>query len=156
RDLELVRRLGAHQVTHEIVPTTARDVIRIVTVTVVLVGQDKHVEILVGLDQRIGYKQGFAMRHVVVHGTVHQHQVTLEVLGNQLVGLIVVIGAAVLVRDQQALVLLAPVVFVAAVVVIAAFGPTDLEEIRVAEHGIGGGVAAAGMTPHADTVDVDP
>src|SRR5690606_40175596 len=32
----------------------------------------------------------------------------------------------------------------------------DLEEVRVAEHRAGGGVAAARMAPDADAVDVDP
>src|SRR5690606_34117704 len=63
---------------------------------------------------------------------------------------------AVLVGDQQALPLLGPVVLVVAVVVVAALRPADLEEVRVVEHRRRGGVAAAGMAPDADPVDVAP
>src|SRR5690606_28567417 len=58
--------------------------------------------------------------------------------------------------DWQSLPLLGPVVLVAAVVVVAALGDADLEEIRVAEHRTGGGVAATGVAPDAGAVEVDP
>ena len=57
-------------------------------------------------------------------------------LGGVVVG---AIGAA----GQQPLITLAPVVLVFALVVIARFGDTNLEEIRVAEHRVGGSESAA-------------
>src|SRR3546814_11005699 len=92
---------------------------------------------------------------MVVEQAVDQQQVALEVVGVVLVGLVVVVAAAVLRDHRQALPLLGPVVLVAAVVVVAAFGDADLDQVRIAEHRAGGGVAAAGVAPDAGTGEVD-
>ncbi len=112
------------------------------------IGDHQHVEVLVGLDQRLGHQQRQVRRHVIVQGAVDQHQVALEVAGQGLVGLAVVVALAVL-FDQFALVALGPVILVAAVVVVAAFRPGHLEELRIAQDGRGGGIAAAGVAPDA-------
>src|SRR5207342_1323930 len=56
----------------------------------------------------------------------------------------------------KALPLLRPVVFVVAVIVVAAFADADLEEIRIREHRIRRRIATARMPPYADAVQVDP
>src|SRR3546814_13634158 len=73
-------------------------------------------------------------RDVVIEQAVDQQQVAFEPVGVALVGLVVVVARAVLRDHRQALPLLGPVVLVAAVVVVAAFGDADLEKSRVADH----------------------
>src|SRR3546814_3578828 len=89
----------------------------------------------------------------LIEQAVDQQQVAFEPVGVALVGLVVVVARAVLRDHRQALPLLGPVVLVAAVVVVAAFGDADLEKSRVAEHRAGGGVAAAGVAPDAGAVE---
>ena len=55
------------------------------------IGQQEQVEILVGLYERVHDQQGVIGRHVVIKGAVRQQQMSLQVFGNVLVGLIVVI-----------------------------------------------------------------
>src|SRR5579862_1071686 len=80
----------------------------------------------------------------------------LEMGGQKLIGLIVVIARPVRIALQQPLVHLTPRVLVVAIVVITAFGPADLEEVRIPEQGVGGGIAAARMPPDADPSEIDP
>src|SRR6185312_3788503 len=115
-----------------------------------------HVEILVRLDQRLYHEQGALRRYVVVHRAVGEHEMALELRREQLIRLIVVVGLAILVLDQQPLVHLAPVVLVVAIIVVAALGPTDLEEPRITEHRVRGRIAPAGMSPDADAREVHP
>ena len=105
--------------------------------------QQQQIEVLVRLDQRVDDEQCVVRRHIGVQRAVREQQLALQVPCHELVRLVVVVGRAVRVRLQQPLPLLAPVVFVAAIVVIAGFGDTDLEEIGVAEHRARGRVAAA-------------
>src|SRR3546814_7138793 len=83
-------------------------------------------------DLCLHHQQGVGRWNIVVEQAVDQQQVALEVVGVVLVGLVVVVAAAVLRDHRQALPLLGPVVLVAAVVVVAAFGDADLE--RSEEH----------------------
>jgi len=53
--------------------------------------QDDHVEILIGFDQRIYDQVGVIRRHIVVHGAMDQQQLTLEIWGICLIGLIFVV-----------------------------------------------------------------
>src|ERR1700733_12046831 len=78
----------------------------------------------------------------------------LEVLGDVLVGLGVVVALAVGAGGEQARPLLGPVIFVVALVVIAAFSDAHLEEVGIVEHGCAGGVASAGVAEDAGAVDV--
>src|SRR5579859_556503 len=80
----------------------------------------------------------------------------LQVLGDVLVGLIVVVGGAVGVAFKEPLVSLSPVVFVLAVVVISSLRYADLKEIRIAEHGIRSSVASARVAVDPGTIKVDP
>ena len=56
----------------------------------------------------------------------------------------------------EALVSFAPIVFVFAIIVISRFGDADLEEVGIAEHGVGGCEPAAGMTVDRRSIGVDP
>ncbi len=94
--------------------------------------------------------------HVGVAGAVGEEQLPLQVSRHELVGLVVVVRGAVRVRLEQPLPLLAPVVLVLAVVVVAGLRDADLEEVRVAEHRVGGRVAAAGVAVDAGAGEVDP
>ena len=78
-----------------------------------------------------------------------------EVFGDVLVGLGVVVALAVGTRGEQAGPLLRPVVFVVALIVIAALGDAYLEEVGIVEHGCAGGVASAGVAKDAGAIDVD-
>src|SRR5207244_4815551 len=57
---------------------------------------------------------------------------------------------------QQSLVALTPIVLVFALVVIASLRDSDLEEIRIAEHRVGGGEPAAGVSVDSGAIDIDP
>src|ERR1035438_7628162 len=92
---------------------------------------------------------------VGVHRAVRQQQVALQILGEILIGLVVVIRAVARFA-QQPLIALAPIVLVLAVVVVAGLRDPDLEEVRIAEHGIRRGVTAAGVSPDARPFNVDP
>ena len=108
------------------------------------------------MSQLIHHQHRIHGRDVVIHSSVRQQQLALQTLRLKLVGLIVVVGCAVLVGLQQALPLLGPIIFIDAVVVIAGFGDSHLEDVGVTEHGVGCGVAAAGMAVDAGAVDIDP
>ena len=119
-----------------------------------LVRQHEQVEVLVRLDQRIDDERGVVGRHVVIQRAVREQQLALQVLCECLVRLRrVVVRCAVL--HEQALIALAPVVLVHPVVVVAGLGDADLEEIRVPEHRVSRGEAAAGVAPDAGLVEVD-
>src|ERR1700734_249076 len=79
----------------------------------------------------------------------------LEVFGDVLVGLGVVIALAVGVGGEQAGPFFCPVVFVVALVVIAALGDAHLEEVGIVEHSRPGGVASAGVAKDASPIDID-
>ena len=83
-----------------------------------LVWQHEQIEVLVCLDERVHDQQRVIRRHVIVHRTVREQQVTFQVLRQTLICLIVVVGRAVGFARQQPLIPLAPVVLVLAVVVI--------------------------------------
>ena len=121
-----------------------------------LVRQHEQIEILVRLDQRVNHQQRIVRRHVGIHRTVREEQVSLQVLRVRLVRLIVVVAGAVGLFLQQPLPLFAPIVFVLPVVVIAGLRNPDLEEIRIAEHRVGGRIAAARVAIDAGAIDVDP
>ena len=120
------------------------------------VGDEEQIEVLIGLDEGVDHEQGVRGRDVVVHGSMRQEQVALEVLGGLLVGLARVIAGAVRILDQQACPLLGPVVFVDAIIVVAAFSDADLEEVGVVEHGGDGRVASSGVAEDAGVLKVDP
>src|SRR5947209_918755 len=79
-----------------------------------------------------------------------------QVLGDVLVGLIVVVGGAVGPSFKKPLVSLSPIIFVLAVVVISGLRYADLKKIRIAEHGIRSSVASARVAIDPGTIKVDP
>ena len=85
-----------------------------------------------------------------------EEQLAFEIPGNKLIRLVVVVSGAVGAANEQALPLLAPIVFVVAIVVISGLRDADFEEVRVPEHGISGGIAAAGMAPDSCPIEIDP
>jgi len=105
-------------VLHEIIPAPAHDVVVVHAVSVTCVRQHDQIEILPRLYERVDHHLGVLHRHVVIHLTVHQHELPLQILRVRLVRLgRIVVGGAVL--REETLIALAPVVFVVAVVVIA-------------------------------------
>src|SRR5262249_44210482 len=146
---------GVQKIADEIVPSAANHV-GLVAEAVIAVGQQEKVEVLVGFDQLVDDEHGIHGRYVAVHGAVGEQELTLQVFGLKLVGLVVVIGAAAGFGFQQALPLFGPIVFVDAIVVVAGFRDPHLEEIGVAEHRAGGGESAARMAVDTGAIDVDP
>src|ERR1700735_783950 len=121
-----------------------------------LVGKQEEIEILVGFDERVDDKEGVVGRDVVVHGAVGKQEVAFQIFGHVLIGLVVVVGGAVRIFHEQALVAFAPVVFILAIIVVARLGNSHLEKIGITKHGVGSGVAAAGMAVDSSAVDIDP
>src|SRR6185312_600578 len=154
--LVFLGRLRADQIAHEIVPATAHHVIRRRSVAVMHVRDDYLVEVLVRLDERIHYEHRVGRWNVVVHRSVREQQMSLEVLRHTLVRFLSVVIGTVGVLHQQALITLTPIVFVITLVVIARLGDPDLEEIRIAEHRVGSGEAATRVSVDSRTIDVDP
>ncbi len=82
-------------------------------------------------------KQRIRRRHVAVHQAVGDEQFALEILRQQLVGLVVVVRRAVGRGLQKPLPFLAPIVFVVAVVVVSGAGDGHLVEVVIAENTVG-------------------
>src|SRR5580698_8060894 len=80
---------------------------------------------------------------------------SLQIFGEVLVGLRVVVAGSVCVLCFQASPLLGPVVFVIALVVIAALCDADLEEVGIMKHRGGGGVASARVSVDSHAIEVD-
>ena len=76
------------------------------------------IEALVRVDKRVYHEHRVGRRHVAVHRSVRDEQLALQVLDEELIGLIVVVGRAVRVLLEESLPFLTPVVLVIAVVVI--------------------------------------
>lgn len=151
----LERRRVPGEIAGEEVPAATHHVLAAFAVAVVSVGKEDEIEVFVGFDEGVDEQKGVVEGDVVVHGAVGEEQVALEVFGVELVGLSGVVGGAVGVFVLEATPFFGPVVLVHALVVIAGLGDANLEEIRIAEHGGSGGVAAAGVAPDADAVEVD-
>ena len=83
-----------------------------------LVRQHEQVEVLVRLDQSVDHQQRVVWRHVIIHRAVRQQQMPFQVLRDILICLIVVIRLAITILSQQALIPLAPIVFVFTIVVV--------------------------------------
>src|ERR1700683_581872 len=154
--LILVRWFGAEKIAHEVVPAAAGHVEAFCAVAVMLVGEEEEIEILVGFDECVDDQESVVGRDVVIHGAVGEKEVALQIFGEALVGLVVVVGGAIGIFYQQTLVAFAPVIFVLAIVVVAGFGDSHLDEIGVAKHGGGRGIAATGMAVDAGAIDVNP
>src|SRR5580700_7379556 len=110
-----------------------------------LVGEQEEIEILVGLDEGVHDEESVVGRDVVVHGAVGEQEMALQVFCEVLIGLVVIVGGAVGIFHEQALVAFSPIVFILAIIVVAGFGNSHLEEIGITKHGVGCGIAAAGM-----------
>src|ERR1700733_16299670 len=121
-----------------------------------LVGEQEKIEILVGFDEGVDDEESVVGRDVVVHGAVGEEEMALQIFRQGLVGLGVVVRGAIGIFYQQAHVAFAPVIFVLAIIVVAGFGDSHLKEIRVAKHGVGRGITAAGVAVDSGTVDIDP
>ena len=115
----------------------------------VCVGNHDQVEVLVRLDQRIHDEQRVVHRHVVVHRAVREQEMAFQICSEVLIGLHVVVALAIGANHLQATVLFIPVVFILAVIVIAALCYTHLEEIRKVKHRGDRCIAATGVSPDA-------
>ena len=104
----LWRRLS-QQVLDEVVPAFAHPE-RSLTESVAAVREDVHVEVLVRIHQLLDHHEGVVRRHIGVQSTVSDQQLAFQVLDDQLVGLVVIVGGAVFIFDQKTLPLFAPVV----------------------------------------------
>src|SRR5215831_14859916 len=82
---------------------------------------------------------------------MYKQELAFEVLCKQLVGLIVVV-----VSIEQALPLFSPIVLIVSVVMIAGFGDTYFEEIRIPEHRGSRGISSTGVTPNSRPIDINP
>src|SRR6266508_1275319 len=153
-DLIFLRRLGTEEVPDEVVPAAPHHVIAVRLKPVTLIWEHQEVEVLVRLDQRIGQEHRVRWRHMVVHATMCEQQLAVQIPGVRLVRFSSVVVRGIL-SHQQPLVALAPVVFIIAVVMIAGFRYADVEEIAELEHRRRSGEPAAGMSPDPDLVDVD-
>ena len=88
--------MRTQQITNEIIPALASHPgLRPPGVFVMLIRQHDQIEIFVGVDQRLGKQQREIRRHVLIESTVREQQVPLEVRGEILVRLAVVIAGAV-------------------------------------------------------------
>ena len=85
------------------------------------VGQHDEIEIFVGFDQLINYKQCVVRGNIVIHRSVGQKQMPLQVLGDVLVRLVVIVTGSIRLLLQQSDVAFRPIVFVLAIVMIAGF-----------------------------------
>ena len=148
-------RLRPQQVAHEIIPAPP-DHVRLVAEAVIAIRQQEQIEILIGFDQFVHYQQRVIRRHVVIQRAVRQQQMSLQVLGEQLVRLVVVIRGAVRIGFQQPLPLLGPIVFVFTIVVVTGLGDSHLEEIGVVEHRPRRRISSARVPVDARALDVDP
>src|SRR5438105_4312099 len=96
-------RLGAHEIADEVVPAAAHHV-WLVAEPVGAIGEQEQVKVFVGFDQLIDYQKRVIGRHIVVHSAVGEQQMSFEVFGNVLVGLIVIVGGAIGLALQESLV----------------------------------------------------
>ncbi len=142
-----VRRLDALQVPDKEVGHAASAIFA--THAVAAAGNDQQVEILAGLDQRVGQPHRRFRRHVVVHFADDQQQLAL-----QPVRVVDVRALGVLRPDGIAHPLLVPRGLVHAVVVAAAGGDRHLVELRMEEHGAGGILPAGGGAIDADAGEI--
>ena len=137
----------------EVVPA-ASDEVRLVE-AVGAVGSPHQVVVLVGLGELVDQLDRHGGVHVVVHVAVHQEELALQLRHVGLVGFVgEVARARRRVGHQQSLVLLGPVDVVARVVVVAGARHGHLVEVRVLEHGVGGGESAARVAVDAHPLQV--
>ena len=80
----------------------------------------------------------------------------LQILGDVLIGLVVVVRGSVRLPLEQPLIPFTPVVFVFAVVVIPRFGDSHFEEVRIPEHGIRRSVTSARVAVNPRFLEVNP
>src|SRR6202030_4871414 len=116
----------------------------------------QEVKILIGFDQLIHNKQRVVRRHIIIQRSMRQQQMALQVFGKVLIGLVIVIGGAVGILDEQSLIPLAPIVLVLAIVVIAGLRYPHFKKIGVAEHGVSRRVASAGMAINPCAITINP
>ena len=150
-----MRRRGARKVAGEVVPAPAHHVLTRLAIAVVRVRIEDEIEVLVRLNQCVDQKQGGVQWNVIIHRSVREQQMALQVLCVVLIRLRVVVGAAVRLDDLQTAPLLCPVVFVLALIVVAGLGDADLEEVGIAKHRGRRRIAAAGVAPDTDVIEVD-
>src|SRR5207244_10939598 len=101
----------------EIFPSSSNH-IRFIAEAMPAIRQQEQVKILVRFDERVNHEQRVVRWHVVVQRSVRQQQVALQILGDVLIGLVVVVRGSVRLPLEQPLIPFTPVVFVFAVVVI--------------------------------------
>ena len=78
-DLEVGRRRDTEQVLHEVVPPPPHQILRVLAALAVKhVGNEQHVEILVGFHQRIDETHGFHGMHVVIDVSVLEKQMAFN------------------------------------------------------------------------------
>ena len=137
---KISRRFRADEMTYKIIPAPFHEV---ATVGEAMTGirQQHQVEVFLRLHQCLHHKQGVAGVDVVIHQSMGQQQLALQVLNQELIGLVVivcarrlrVVGTGLWISLQQALPFLSPVVFVVTIVVIARAGNGDLVKIRITQ-----------------------
>ena len=122
----------------EVVDHTPVEVLIIILKVVLLAWHDEHVEALACTDQLVDHTDAVTRMHVIIHIAMDEEQVTLEVLGELLIGWHMSIegDVAILVGLLgHAMVLLTPPAVVDVVVMIAGARDSHLEEIRIDKHG---------------------
>src|SRR3984957_15934136 len=121
-----MRSAGSCQIADKIIPDSARSVSRNI---VVRSREQKKIEILVVVDEGLLELEHRCRMHADVQKTVNQQKLALEIRRIGQIGLLLVVVA-----DGISFVALAPRAPEQALVMIAAGGNPDLEEIGVTEH----------------------
>ena len=146
----------AGKILHEIVPPAARHVLGRLAIAMSDIRNDQKIKVLVRLDQRLNDQQGIVHRHIVVHRSMGQQQLPLQVFHVVLVGLAIIVRAPIGVLHLKTSPFLCPIVLVIPLIMIAALCNPHLEKFRIVEHRRGRSIATARVPIDPHLVEIDP
>src|SRR5438477_9486559 len=137
-DFKVAGRAHAEKVSNEIVPPSPHQ-IQIATFAVIHVGNDEHVEVLVGLNKRVGKPHRLDNVDVIIDVAVLDQQPSLEPVGHRDVRLFGIVGP-----HRESLIELVPPGLIQSRIVISGDGNTNFIKIRKYQHGMSSAVRSGG------------
>src|SRR6266478_1705485 len=135
-DFKIAGRGHAEKVSNEIVPAPAHQ-IQIATFSMIHVGNNEHVEVLVSFHESISEAHRLDDVDIIIYVAMFDQKVPLKPVRHGDVRLFGIVGA-----HWESLVEFVPPGFVQSRVVISGDRHTDLIEIRKYQHGMGGAVSS--------------